>query len=77
MRSAITKIAILRQVKFPNILPGPPQETRPIKPSSVGFIPMPIDRLHHADPGEYHRSAVLRRLSDAMRGGLNLFHSVF
>ena len=50
-----------------------PQETRPYKPSSVGFIPTPIDRLHHADQGEHHRPAVLRRLSDAMRGGLNLF----
>ena len=37
---------------------------------------MPIDRLHHAHPGEDHRAAVLCGLSDAMRGGLNLLHSV-
>jgi hypothetical protein len=38
---------------------------------------MPIDRLHHADPGERYRPAVLRRLSEAMRGGFNLFQSAF
>ncbi len=38
---------------------------------------MPVDRLHHAHPGEHHRAAILRGLGDAMRGGLNLFHPVF
>jgi hypothetical protein len=36
----------------------------------------PVDRLHHAHPGELHRAAILRGLGDAMRGGLNLFHAV-
>jgi hypothetical protein len=33
---------------------------------------MSVDRLHHADPGELHRAAILRGLGDAMRGALNL-----
>ena len=35
---------------------------------------MPIDRLHHANLGEQQRAAIFCGLSDAMRGGLNLFH---
>jgi hypothetical protein len=38
---------------------------------------VPVDRLHHAHPGELHWTAILCRFSDAMRGGLNLFHLVF
>jgi hypothetical protein len=37
---------------------------------------MPVDRLHHADPGELHRAVVLRGLGDAIRGGSYLFHAV-
>src|ERR1700733_13349039 len=57
MKSAITKIAILRKGKYLSILPGTPAGTRPYKPSSVGFIPTPIDRLHHADQREHHQLA--------------------
>jgi hypothetical protein len=38
---------------------------------------VPIDRLHHAHPGEHDRTIILRGLGDGMRGGLHLFHSMF
>jgi hypothetical protein len=41
------------------------------------MVPMPVDRLHHAHAGEHHRAVILGSVGNAMRGGLNLLHSVF
>jgi hypothetical protein len=54
---------------FEHFCQEPPQETRPYKPSSVGFIPMSIDRLHHADP------AISTSLRAAASGSVNWFGS--
>jgi hypothetical protein len=37
---------------------------------------VPIDRLHHAHPGELQRTTIFGGLGNAMRGRLDLFHVV-
>jgi hypothetical protein len=40
------------------------------------FDVTPLDRLHHANPGEFHRTAILRGLGHHVGRGLHLLHLV-